>query len=184
MTYKFRQSTHTAFIAMGSILAAACGSSDADTAYETDDDPQPTTQQPAVTSGAAAPTVDTLQVAALEAQGAGDPSTRGTVTLFSDPHGQVVTLSIVADGLAPGDHAWHIHQGSCEEAGPIRIPLSAAPGLEGDVGPLTVEDERHAEREVEVDGLTPTAVGRRQHSLHLHLGYGEDPGPSVACAEV
>jgi hypothetical protein len=129
-------------------------------------------------------TVDTLHVTALTPQGAGNPSTRGTVTLFTDVPNGTVTLAIVADGLEPGEHAWHIHQGSCEEAGPIRFPLSAAPGFERDVGPLRVDDERHAEREVEVDGLTPAAVGRSQHSLHIHLTNGEDHGPSVACAEV
>lgn len=93
-------------------------------------------------------------------------------------------LIVDLEGLPPGEHAWHIHEGACDEAGPIRLPLSSTSDMEGTVGPVTVDAEGRVDRTVRVPGLNRAWVDAGDHSLHIHERPGTDHGPTLVCAEI
>lgn len=102
----------------------------------------------------------------------------------ADDDGFTVTVHLT--GLAPGEHAWHIHRASCAEDGPIVAPMTETvndPGLEG---PLEAEAGGMAMDTafVPTSVLPLSALETTAHSLHVHARGGLDHGPTVACADL
>jgi hypothetical protein len=111
-------------------------------------------------------------------------------------------------GLSEGDHAWHIHSGTCESPGPIVLPLSdvpegmqmgmadtlAAPGTtqprtmtdrSGIASDLNAGSDGVVEETVNIDGDWARAIhGQRDMVLNVHLRGGDNPGPAIACAPI
>ncbi len=48
-------------------------------------------------------------------------SLHGHATLVYDPNAKTITVTLNASGLAPGAHAAHIHLGSCQSQGPVKL---------------------------------------------------------------
>lgn len=102
-------------------------------------------------------------------------------------------------GLSEGDYAWHIHSGTCENPGPILLPLSDA-GMMGDpalpreddpvdrrdgiADDLSVGGDGMAEETVNIDGDRARELDFQRQSLivNVHRGPGDAPGPGIACA--
>jgi hypothetical protein len=117
-------------------------------------------------------------------------------------------------GLSEGDHAWHIHSGTCESPGPIVLPLSDVPeGMQmgtadtraqpGTTDPATRQAPRATtdrsgissdlnagsdgmvEETVNIDGDWARAIhGQRDLIVNVHLRGGDNPGPAIACAPI
>jgi hypothetical protein len=115
-------------------------------------------------------------------------------------------------GLSEGDHAWHIHSGTCESPGPIVLPLSdvpegmqvgaadtrAQPGATQDPGTMRTTTDRSGissdlnagsdgmvEETVNIDGDWARAIhGHRDLVVAVHLRGGDNPGPAIACAPI
>jgi Cu/Zn superoxide dismutase len=96
----------------------------------------------------------------------------------------VLTLAVWAEGLTPGDHAWHIHTGACGASGDVVIPISATATDEGLTGPLHADDDGLAAAWVEIGLLNRNMLGMLQRSLHIHERAGADHGTSVACGSI
>lgn len=167
-------------VALGVLVAGACAPSvDGDNLGEEVDDAPPTSAAEAVTNR-----TDTLHIARLEPPQSGGTAVGGTILLYRDGDGAPVTLQIDAVGLPPGEHAWHIHQGSCGTSHAVAIALSPTAEMEGITGPLEVGDDGAAQEELEVPELMPSTVGAERHSLHVHERPGTDHGPTIACATI
>jgi hypothetical protein len=48
---------------------------------------------------------------------------QGTATVTYNPDARTLTVVVNASGLTPGDHAAHIHLGSCQNQGPVKYML-------------------------------------------------------------
>lgn len=134
-------------------------------------------------SGAALDTPDTVVVSDLEAT-ADTGSAGGSIAVIARPDGMSLRLAVDGQGLPPGAHAWHIHEGACGTDGPIRIALSSTADMEGTAGPLEVAADGTVRTTVEVTGLDRSQVGAGTHSVHIHERPGQDPGPAIACAMI
>jgi hypothetical protein len=113
----------------------------------------------------------------------------GTVRiLVAEPagaEGSAPQLAVDLTGLEPGEHAWHIHEGSCEaDTPPVEIALSPTAEMEGITGPLVVQLDGTASAEVPVPQLEYLMTGSGRYSLHVHEHAGTDHGATVACANL
>lgn len=124
--------------------------------------------------------------AQLSAPEGGDPAVTGTVRVLVPVRELEATparhLAIDVEGLSPGAHAWHIHDGPCGTEAPVIIPLSGTADAEATAGPLVVADDGTASTEVPVDDLENLMLGEGNYSLHVHEKAGVEHGPTVACA--
>ena len=127
----------------------------------------------------------------------------GTAQLFA--HGDEVTLGVLATGLAPGEHGFHLHTtGRCEgpdfkSAGGHLNPANRthgrlSPGGKhlGDMPNLVVDSSRSARATVELDGDRATVIDTifdgDGTAVVIHAGpddYRTDPagdaGARLAC---
>jgi Cu/Zn superoxide dismutase len=87
-------------------------------------------------------------------------------------------------GLTPGEHAWHIHSGACGTEGPVVLPITDTPDMEGVGDPVQVGEDGRGTATVTIPADRISALGTGPHSLHVHERAGTDPGPSVACANI
>ncbi|HSJ23613.1 MAG TPA: hypothetical protein VK929_02940 [Longimicrobiales bacterium] len=88
-------------------------------------------------------------------------------------------------GLSEGDHAWHIHQGTCEAPGQVVLPLSDFGDESGVAGDLNAGDDGMVEETVNIDrDRFATLNLQDSHVIAVHLRGGDDPGPVIACAPV
>lgn len=118
-----------------------------------------TADEPAVTAGSSAGPADEILAAPLmDPEGA----ERGSVDVTFTPDG--ATLSVLASGLPPGLHGFHIHKtGVCEpdSADPTK------PGMKGDFlsagGHLAEEGQTHGDH----DGDLPSLLVRADGSANL-----------------
>jgi Cu/Zn superoxide dismutase len=110
----------------------------------------------------------------------------GTVTVLEgiDPMGDY-KIAVRIEGLTPGEHAWHIHSGSCGGAeSPVVLSFTETKEGPGIGQPLTAGESGMAEATVTVpkDKLTLDQIKNGDYSLHVHEKGGIDHGASVACA--
>jgi hypothetical protein len=126
---------HAMVMALAGMVAAACDTRD-DTAAEPGLLPgdEMTTEQPRDMMVARGEFQPTAHAGALNISGWAELRQRGT-TLDDG-----LELRVHLMGLGEGDHAWHIHSGTCESPGPIVLALSdvgdhMAAGTTGDAGP-------------------------------------------------
>lgn len=110
----------------------------------------------------------------------------GTVRISEQTLGEGLALEVDLTGLQPGEYAWHIHSGSCEQEGQIVVPFTPTPTMEGIGDPLQVGDDGRATANVDVpeDRLPREQFNVGEFSLHVHEGSGADFGPTVACANL
>lgn len=95
-----------------------------------------------------------------------DGDVGGRVEFFRED--DMLSVSLRAANLSPGEHASHIHAGTCEEPGDVVTPLNP-PTAEG-------QDTTGVESEVNADEL-------RAGEPYLVMVHGSQGAP-VACAEV
>jgi hypothetical protein len=189
---------HAMVLALAGMVAAAC-----DTRDDTQTEPgllpgeDMTTEQPrdmTVARGEFQPTTD---AGALNISGWAELRQRGTT--MDDG----LELRVHLMGLGEGDHAWHIHSGTCESPGPIVLPLSdvgdaagttAAPDRtgtdydtrDGIASDLNAGSDGMVEETVNID--RDRAAGLDWHTqgliVNVHQRGGDDPGPAIACAPI
>jgi len=164
-------------LALTSLLLACNPDADADEAGEFDSPAAETTPTPPV-----APEPRVLSESSFEVAEGTELELDGNLEVV-DRNG---TLELVIDveGLPPGEHAWHIHEGDCGTAGPVRLPLSSTSEMEGTVGPVTVDQQGRVSRTVPLPQLDRAWIGSGSHSLHIHQRPGTDHGPTLACANI
>jgi hypothetical protein len=92
-------------------------------------------------------------------------------------------LKVHLMGLSDGDHAWHIHRGTCSSPGPIALPISGPNGFAGD---LNASSDGMVEETVNIDGdrLAGLNLQGESHIINVHMRGGDNPGPGIACAEL
>ena len=139
---------------------------------------------PGATATGQAPSNDTIFKAQLEsADRTAAPSVSGEVIVVANDD-EPLEIVVRGTGLTPGDHGWHVHAGACHASGAVRIPLSETAEGEGITGPIDVAESGQFEESVEVPQLGRSMVGAGDHSLHIHMNPGTNPGPTVACATI
>lgn len=94
-------------------------------------------------------------------------------------------LHVQISGLSEGEHAWHIHRGTCESPGEVVIPFTGTPQMEGITGNLNAGSDGRVEETVTIDRewiqrLSPN----ESYIVNVHLRGGEEPGPGIACANL
>lgn len=145
-------------LALPCVLAACASEAEDATVAEGGDTVSATMMD---TAGAAAMPM----AVALQAVGGSTASGQATLT----PAGGQTQLSVQLSGVSPGEHAGHIHQGTCEALGAVVQPLPSITAAEDGTGAAdtTVAFDAHA-------------LADGQHVLNYH-GTAEDPGAPVAC---
>ncbi len=142
-------------------------------------------QMPEASSAPAAMSMmDTLFTTNVQAGDSAMAPVTGKVDVVATGAGEPLQLSITGSGLTPGEHAWHIHAGSCAMSGDVQIPLSATADMAAVTGPLMVDDSGRFSTTVTIPQLTRDELGTGEHSLHIHVRSGVDHGPTVACATI
>ncbi len=85
------------------------------------------------------------------------------------PNGEGILVSIIMEGLTEGEHANHLHHGSCAEQGEVHIPLDNIVADEsGDGSQTTSNDE---------ESIDHFAEG---HYLAVHA----EDGAVISCGDV
>jgi hypothetical protein len=109
-----------------------------------------------------------------------------SATVDVDPNVNDTEISAEFDGLTPGEHAWHIHQGTCAAPGDIVVALTGTETMTGIADPLEANDEGEASATVSIPAanLTPASIETGQYSLHVHQGGPAAAGASVICADL
>lgn len=180
---------HAMVLALAGMVATAC---------ETRDDPA---TEPGLLPGEEVTQPQDMMVARGEFQPAPDAEAlnvsgwaelRQRGTTIDDG----LELRVHLMGLGEGDHAWHIHSGTCESSGPIVLPLSDVGDAHVDeTGTVRAEDRRDgiaSDLNVGSDGMVEEtvnidrdrAIGLDFQNLivNVHQRGGDDPGPAIACA--
>lgn len=95
-------------------------------------------------------------------------------------------LTATVYGLTPGEHAWHIHSGTCDQNGPVKVAITSTAQQHGIGRSLDANRNGEAMGSVTVPGsdLTLAQLESGQYSLHIHQHGGVNPGPTVACADL
>lgn len=176
---------HAMVLALAGMVATACETRD-DPATEPGLLPGEEVTQPQdmmVARGEFQPTPD---AEALNVSGWAELRQRGTT--IDDG----LELRVHLMGLSEGDHAWHIHSGTCESSGPIVLPLSDVGDATGTVGAEDRRDGIASDLDAGSDGMVEEtvnidrdrAVGLDFQNLivNVHQRGGDDPGPAIACA--
>lgn len=92
-------------------------------------------------------------------------------------------LRVHVMGLSEGDHAWHIHRGTCDAPGEVVLPLSDSGDLDGIAGDLNAGSDGMVEETVGIDDEHVSRLNLSEnHVIAVHLRGGDDPGPAIACA--
>jgi hypothetical protein len=171
----------TAWLALA--FAAACQpSDDLEGAEYRDTPPTSAAEAPNPSATRAAEGNDTLYTAVLEAPDSAASAVQGQVFIVANDEDEPLELVVRGQGLAPGDHAWHVHSGPCGASGAVRIALSETEREDGIANAIDVNDDGEFEESADVPEFTRAMVGSQVHSLHIHQNPGVDHGPTVACA--
>ncbi|CAN5635022.1 hypothetical protein BH23GEM10_BH23GEM10_02390 [soil metagenome] len=170
---------NTAAVAVLALVVAACGTDDAD--MET----TPGTELPAPVP---VETVD-MTVASGQFEGVGDAGAQMTgtadLTRLGDTGDAGMKLRVHLMGLAEGDHAWHIHEGTCANRGGVVLPLSDAAGQDGVTGDLKSDGSGMVERTVTLEAEDVAVLTAGQgYSVNVHTAGSDSPGAPVACATI
>jgi Cu/Zn superoxide dismutase len=92
-------------------------------------------------------------------------------------------LVVQLSGLDDQEHAWHIHEGACDNVGRIVVPLSGGGALDGIDDDLEADSDGNVNRTVEIDEEHLAVLSSNQsYSVNVHQGSGDNPGAPVACA--
>jgi Cu/Zn superoxide dismutase len=92
-------------------------------------------------------------------------------------------LRVHVMGLSEGDHAWHIHQGTCASPGAVVLALSDHGEHDGIASDLNAGSDGMVEETVNIDRDRYATLNLQQdHVVMVHLRGGDDAGPAIACA--
>jgi hypothetical protein len=193
---------HAVMLTLVGAVAAACDTrpaADTEPGLLPGDDPAVTEQRDMIVArGEFQPTADAAE---LNISGWAELRQRGTT--MDDG----LELRVHLMGLSEGDHAWHIHAGTCESPGAIVLPLSdvpegmqmgaadtrAQPGMQpgtqtdrsGIASDLNAGSDGMVEESVNIDGDWARVIhGQRELTVNVHLRGGDNPGPAIACAPI
>jgi Cu/Zn superoxide dismutase len=174
---------HAVMLALAGSMAVACGTrDDADTEPGLlPEDVTPTTE-PTETDMIVARSdfQPTSQAEGLNVSGWAEFRQRG-----SNWRDDGLELRVHLMGLSEGDHAWHIHEGTCESPGRVVLPISDFGEQSGIGGDLNAGADGMAEETVTIDRDRLTTLDTNQQLvINVHLRGGDEPGPGIACAPV
>lgn len=160
--------------ALAAVALAGCGQAE-ESDFEADEvpvlpapaTPAPDDEEPEVTAGF---------------RSMGDHEVTGRLRVFGgDDEG--FRLDVALEGLPEGEYAWHIHQGSCDDPGPVAVPLSASGDSDGIAGPLLVSaDSGPARGAARVRRLSLDEAISGDYTLHVREGGQLAEGRTLACA--
>ncbi|RME06818.1 MAG: hypothetical protein D6812_01050 [Deltaproteobacteria bacterium] len=112
--------------------------------------------------------------ATLDFTGTSMPDAGGTGTLTATPNGGT-EIQVSLHDIPEGDHAWHVHEGSCMNQGGIAIDLSSL------VGDLHAGADGTVETTVTID----EAIGTDGFYFNIHeFSTNDGVGPGITCADV
>lgn len=157
------------------------------TACDTDDADMEATPGAEVTPAPAPVEPVDMTVASGQFDGVGDAAGQVTGTADLTRLGETadagMELRVHLMGLGEGDHAWHIHDGTCANRGGVVLPLSDAAGQDGVSGDLEADGSGMVERTVSLDAEDVALLTAGQgYSLNVHASGSDNPGSPVACA--
>jgi hypothetical protein len=172
---------HALVLAFAGSVVAACGTRD-----DTDTDPgllpgdNMTTEQPQDMLLARSDFQPTAEAEGLNASGWAEFRQRG-----ANWREDGLELRVHLMGLSEGDHAWHIHAGTCESPGQVVLPISGMGDMSGIGSDLNAGADGMAEETVNIDRDRLVGLDLNQsHIINVHLRGGDNPGPAIACAPV
>jgi Cu/Zn superoxide dismutase len=181
-----RTTTAMTLLLTASVLVA-CDTRDADETYVEPGLEQPPTTDPVQTE---LPDETMVSLSEFEAVGGANATgtampVRGSAELRRVTDDGALELHVRLEGLSEGDHAWHIHGAPCGQQGDIVVPLSRAGTLEGIGSDLDAGADGVVEERVTIDAERARGLDlSRQHSVNVHQGDGDNPGPAIACANI
>lgn len=119
---------------------------------------------------------------------AGDKKIEGTLDAIApdSPDLDGTYLRVRLSGLAPGPHAWHIHNGPCAEIGRIIVAFTPTDSIQGIGESIVADASGRVEHStfVPTDMLSRQRMEKRAYSVRVHERDGPDPGQSIACARL
>jgi len=163
-------------VTVGLAFLAGCSPADQTADTETTDQAQETTQPP--------PAMDPAAYTVDFTASPQDSMVSGSVQVDPNPDNTGIRVSLT--GLTPGEHAWHIHQGTCEAGGDVVVALTDTGTMTGIASPLAVGDNGEVTTTVTIPtaDLSPDMIQSGAYSLHVHERGGTEHGPTVACADL
>jgi hypothetical protein len=173
---------HALVLALAGSIAVACGPrDDTDTAPGLlPGDDMTTTTQPQDVVVARSDFQPTDQADGLQVSGWAEFRQRG-----SNWREDGLELRVHLMGLSEGDHAWHIHRGTCDSPGQVVLPISDMGDMSGVGSDLNAGADGMAEETVNIDRDRLVALDLNQsHIINVHLRGGDNPGPAIACAPI
>jgi hypothetical protein len=88
-------------------------------------------------------------------------------------------------GLGDGDHAWHVHRGTCASPGAVVLALSDHGETSGIASDLSAGSDGMVEETVNIDRDRYAGLNLQEsHVVNVHMRGGDNPGPAIACAEL
>lgn len=118
-------------------------------------------------------------------QGAGGAAgVSGEVEVIDLPQTDDLHIQVEVAGIAPGQHAWHIHSGTCAQMGGIVVPFTTAGPNTGIDEPIEVAANGRGEEDAHIPAarLTRQQLEGGDYALNIHANPGG--GPGVACANL
>lgn len=179
-----RTTTATTLLLAATVLVA-CDTRDADDTYV-----EPGLEQPATTEPVQPVVPEETMLSLSEFEAVGETAgtampVRGSAELRRVRDDGALELHVRLEGLSEGDHAWHIHSAPCGQQGDIVVPLSRAGTLDGIASDLDAGSDGVVEERVTIDAEHARGLDlSRQHSVNVHRGDGDNPGPAIACANI
>lgn len=110
----------------------------------------------------------------------------GTVRILSVPGSPNLYAEAHVTGLTPGEHAWHLHSGTCENPGSIVVPFSTLGTRMGTTTALNADSEGVADGlgPMPADQVTRDQIMAGDYAILIHNAGGTPPGRGVACSDL
>ncbi len=121
----------------------------------------------------------------FEAPDGADSEVSGEVTVTEqEPDGFRVDARL--EGLAEGQHAWHIHSAACGTEAPVVAAFTETADMQALGEPLSNDETGVASGSVTVpaDVLAFERLEDGDYSVHVHETSGVEHGATVACANL
>lgn len=108
----------------------------------------------------------------------------GEVEVVDLPTTDDMQVQVEVRGIAPGQHAWHIHSGSCAQPGGIVVPFTAAGQMAALDDPIEVGANGAGEEDARIpaERLSRQQIESGDYALNIHAN--PSGGAPVACADL